>query len=446
MKQRFFMMWSESKFFPEVLSRLAPALPALLIYSIITLPNLWSQGLWYDELFTADASSRGLNGLIDHLWEFPRVPFYAVVTIWTGSGELSADWWIRLLPFALTLMSIVLTSMIARLLGGIKAASIAPLVFSLNPLLVFHGSDANPYPLGVFLVALSTYFLVRLKVSDDGEINQRKNFKYFVLSTGLIALFYLPGLVVLVPQFVLGGKELWRDFRSAWYSKRIRVYLLTAVLLTATLAVLSYISRGDVMHSWLEVPQWGDLRAGLGLTGFEYALPLSVAALLTRTGSKLLVGTVGGVGLIWLVSQLGSSWWISRTFLPLSLFLAIGAALVVTRISWWQVTAIAALLILVASPQLVSASDLGAARLEATAAKVFAEVGPVSATVVSDYPALGFALDRYAQEKMAIVIEQQSAGITDQETWVLSSTEVDGCTPVAAVTAEYQWFKCDPIN
>ena len=430
----------------EIWRRLIPSLPALVVYSAIALPNLWSQDLWYDELFTADASSRGLSGLVDHLWEFPRVPFYAVMMAWTGSGYLSADWWIQLLPFVLVLSSIVLTSMIARFLGGAKAAFIAPLVFSLNPLLVFHGTDANPYPLGIFLVSLSTYFLVRLKVAENGEIASTRNFNLYILSTGLVALFYLPGLIALLPQLVFGGNQLWRDFRKAWHSLLNRAYLLVTLLPIVGLAVLSYVSRGEVMHSWLAVPQLGDLGGGLGLTGFEYALPLAVAALLTRTGSKLLVGTIGGVGIIWIVSQLGSSWWISRTFLPLSSFLAIAAALVVARISWWQVTALAALLALVVLPQLAPSADPGAANLESSAAKVFAKVGPVSAIVISENPALGFALDRYASEKMASLFKEQPVESLDLETWVLSSTNSGDCAVEAEVTSEYQWLRCDPRN
>lgn len=370
------------------------AVPATLALIIGAL-GIGADPLWYDELFTADASTRGLGGLLEHLWAFPTVPYMGLVLVWTLSGTIEADWWLRMPSLIAVGIATAFTARSGFLLGGAKVGWAAGLLIAFNPLVIRYAQEGRPYAVGAALAGLCLWLTVRWARDP-----KRSSWIGLLVAVSALALFFMPGLVVLLPLGAFLFME-WRDGRISWRMPKPDVYLTaaTTVLLVA-FASFSYLHRGEAMHGWLAVPTLADLTNGPALLGYSLGVVLLLFAFFTRSGSIWLVGVLAGVVAIWIVSQIGSSWWLQRSFITLTLPLAIAVGWAASRVSWPQVTAAGALLALVVLPSVVSDNlKREEARSEAEAAlamSAFGESGDV--VVVGDRPSLRFALQRYAKE------------------------------------------------
>lgn len=393
--------------------------------------------LWYDELFTSDASSRGISGVLDHLWEFPTVPYTTLILGWTLSGQLDADWWLRMPSLIAAGVATAFTARSGSLLGGPRVGFLAGMVVAINPLVIRYAQEGRPYAVGTALAALSLWLAVRWKLQP-----RRSTWFALILAVLSLAVFFAPGLVVLLPLGVFllsnGGASELRSFLR-W---RDVVFTLLGVFVLLSFTGFAYLDRGEVMHGWLETPSFADLPSALGMLGFSIGTWLLFIPLLTREGSLWLFGVVlGGLG-IWIVSQMGSSWWLSRSFITLTLPFALALAFVAGRASWTQVlVGISLLAVLTLPPVIASNLQREEGRNEADAAIALASIADRGdVVIVQGQAALGFALDRYAEDLKLDIRTTVDPGSSN----FYSPADIDGyrCRSVETSHPGGAWWYC----
>lgn len=413
-----------------------PTALALIVGSL----GIGADPLWYDELFTADASSRGLGGLLEHLWAFPTVPYMGLVLVWTMSGSIEADWWLRMPSLIAVGIATAFTARSGVLVGGAKVGLTTGLLVAFNPLIIRYAQEGRPYAVGTAIAGLCLWLTVRWARQP-----KRSSMIGLLIAVLALAVFFMPGLVVLLPlgAFVLSR---WRDGLIERRWKRIDIVLVVVTaLLVAAFSAVSYLHRGEAMHGWLAVPTLAELANGPAMLG--YLLPLGavllIFALFTRPGSIWLVGVLMGVVAIWVVSQVGSSWWLERSFITLTLPLALAVASVAAKASWAQVTAAGTLLALLVLPSVVSGNlQREEGRTEADAALAFASFGdPGDVIVVGDRPSLRFALERYAKD-LALDIRATPDGYVGP---FYSADDLAGygCELQQSAEAPVNWWSCE---
>jgi mannosyltransferase len=409
-----------------------------IIAALISIFGLTAKDVWYDELFTLDAASRGMTGLVEHLWEFPLVPYYAFMLIWTGSGSFNPEWWLRLPSVAGFATAAALTSATAYRICGKKAAFVAGILVATNPLLIRYAQEARPYALGTALAAASTYFLVRWAPRP-----QVRWVALYSTTVILLTVFFLPGLLILVPQaaYVLANRHFLRMTRKDF---RLTVLVLVLTLIFAVpYSARTLESRGPVMHSWLEVPDLTGISEGLYFLGFAVPLAIWGISLLTRSGAVWALGSLAGIVAVWLVSQAGSSWWIQRSFLPLVLTLAIGASCVAQRASRLQIMAATMLLAVLTLPKsLESQLAPDGSRWEMPAAREVIDRSQPSRDVhLREIPEnLAFAVT-YEGRKYGIGTRIDDP-VRSTNYWTVEPNPDDSCEFVSPISENYSWFLC----
>jgi len=410
-----------------------PVTLALVIGSL----GIGADPLWYDELFTADASSRGISGLLEHLWAFPTVPYMGLILVWTISGAIDADWWLRVPSLIAVGVATAFTARTGVLLGGAKVGVSAGLLVAFNPLIIRYAQEARPYAVGTAIAALCLWLAVRWSLQPT-----RSTWIGLLVSVLFLALFFAPGLVVLVPLsiFLVIGRREGRLVESL--QRTDTVLAAAAFLLLVVFSIFSYLHRGEAMHGWLAVPTLNELANGPAMLGYSLGAVLFIFALLSRAGSIWLLGVVVGVMAIWIVSQMGSSWWLERSFITLTLPLALAVASVAARASWAQVTAAASLLALLVLPSVVSGNlQREEGRTEADKALSLAGLGGRGdVVVVGERPSLQFALERYAGD-LSLDIRTTPNGYLGA---FYSADNLEGynCELVLAAEAPVNWWRC----
>jgi signal transduction histidine kinase len=179
------------------------------------------------------------------------------------------------------------------------------------------------------------------------------------------------------------------------------------------------------------------------MLGYSIGAMLLIFALFTRDGSIWLIGVLLGVMAIWVVSQVGSSWWLERSFITLSLPLALAVASIAARGNWVQVMAGGALLALLVLPNVVAVNmqrEEGRSEAEAAIAlAAFGDLGDV--VVVGNWPSLRYALLRYAKD-LSLDIRETPDGETGA---FYSVDELTGhrCEKLNNAEIPVNWWRCE---
>lgn len=300
-------------------------LPSIVVVMIATL-GIRERSFWYDELVTADAVENGLSGLFDHSWEYPLVPYYALMYVWTLGGTLNTDWWMRGLSVVFAIGAVIFTAVSGKAIHSRRVGFTAAFVVAISPWMAYYSQNARSYTLGAMLVAASTYFAIRGTL----RAHQRVWWPYAGLLC-LAAVFMQAALIVLVVHPVVFA--LWKEDHE-WLRPWLRSALVATPLTVVSL--LMYANKGADMHGWLAAPNVSALWKGLPqVTRWEpLAVILVAGAVLTRQGLAWLIGTCAGVIAIWAVSQVGASFWLDGVLGVLVSVLALAAASSMVLVSW----------------------------------------------------------------------------------------------------------------
>ena len=165
--------------------------------------GLMDQGPWCDEVFTLMMASRGLWAGIEHGLHFYTAPLYpALAWVATGAGHsLLGGRLVSVVAFALTALA---ASSLGSTLGGRRAGSLAFLLVSTHPLLIWHAQDARPYSLMVFLAVLALAIQTRLLARDQRSFSWPL---FLCVLCGLLTHLYFGCVLVALGLQLIGRRK-----------------------------------------------------------------------------------------------------------------------------------------------------------------------------------------------------------------------------------------------
>ena len=184
--------------------------------------SLDAQSLWRDEVDVIRFASWSPAELTESLWkEGHNGPlYYVLMRLWlslAGKSEFS----LRFLSVCCSVLAVVLLWQVGRKMVGPKAATIAALIVTLSPYMVWYGQDAKMYAMVSALSLLAMLCLWR-GLSGEGT----KYWVGFVLAASLA--FYIHMLsALMIGVYAAALPIFWPDFRHRW-----RGWLLSLGLLT----------------------------------------------------------------------------------------------------------------------------------------------------------------------------------------------------------------------
>lgn len=368
---------------------IAIAIPVLAA-SVVAILGIGRRSLWYDELQTSDAVINGVDGLLFHIWEAPRLPYYSVVFVWSIAGELSSDAWLRLPNAIGFVIAVGMTGATAWRLAGGKAAIVAGSFVAISIPLASLAQDAGgPYGLGAGLISTTTYLLVRSWTDSS-----RLLWIGYVFMVAMMLLIYPMGMAVLPVHLLLS----WRSGNLIAARKRW-LWGTLALVPAVGLEIFLFVKSGERMHGWVPTPAVGDFLEGFWWLGGSTALVLIFMAVLTKTGRIWLFGVFLIVLSTWMVSRIGASFWLMRTLIPFIGILAIGASFIARKLHWTGVGIFLAILGLVQVSPLVQQQLREDDRPWRHIVEFLAQQNPEQRTIVnSGWGEIGFAARHYVPE------------------------------------------------
>jgi mannosyltransferase len=315
---------------------------AFSLRGITTLP------LSHDEFYTLHALTQGLA---THVWEAPLLPYYGLMWLWSVDGNLTSDVWLRLPSTFAVVGAAVATAAVAARLHTRRAGFVAAILMALSAAAQRYGQDARPYALGMGLFALATYLMVR------GIQQDSRGWWILYAITIVVGGAIVPqGLVVVIAHgmYVLLSRVPRATARNWALAASATIPLLVAG------ATFMLIDKFPMMHNWVSAPTLLDLPTGIiwvgeaGATSVAassaYGLALVLMAFLSHVGRSLILGTLTGALLIWLVSIATTSFWMGRSFLPLVPMAIAAAAISLASLSYRSAIPITLILCLTAIP------------------------------------------------------------------------------------------------
>jgi mannosyltransferase len=383
--------------------------------------GLWSLGgpaPWLDERVSIQALRDGLD---QHLWEAPLLPYYGVLWLWSGGGQWVDVEWLRLLSVLAAAAAVALTSLAASSVAGPKAALAAGLLLALAPGFSRYAAEARPYALAAAAVALATYALVRA----GAQPGTRDLVVY--ASSLTAATVVMPVSLAVVPAHL----ALISTFDSP--SRAFRSWAWALLALVPVVIVELFVGlRFQNLHDWLVVPDAISLLRAPVMIANDHQLGVGGALLpalmvgfsmLSRVGRRVLLGLLLAVVVVWLVSVTVTSFWIPRTFTPLSGVLAMAAGIAFARAGWPWIAGIFGLVLAASAPTHVNVREPDSRGTDARAiARILDAHGQRDDVVVrSDSDDLTWWAVRYLLDEDPRFIEMSSPP-PDGRYWVLEPT------------------------
>lgn len=396
-------------------------LPPLAITLIIGAWGISNTSLWFDERVTSEAA----HGPLANMWEAPLVPYYSLIWIWTIGGKLDTDVWLRAFSVLCMLLAVLAIALAAYRIAGKKVGFVAGMVMALAPGVARYSQEARSYALATCLVSLSILAFVQAQ----GTRSKRAWALYAacLVATGIFAPFALISIAAFA-TLVLASRE----YRSQWKPWLLSTLLVIPVLIPQIVAAHVF----AFMHSWVPSPALAQLPQGIlwsvsfpdvtqndwTPTETQFGLVLVVLALLTGVGLRWLTALLTATLVLWIGSNIATSFWIVRSMLPLSGMLAIAAAIILGRLSWTAVLLMLVLLALLAFPQWKAARTPGAKGYDGrSAAKIvtaYALPGDVISTTGKNRDGLAFSVRRYSPRAGEFTYADSS----NRRIWVLDPT------------------------
>ena len=251
-------------------SSFRPYLPLLAVTAFAVLLRslfLSSKSFWMDEGFSAFMAQTDFTTFMNYVrhGEINMVAYYGLLRLWTHFGRGEA--FIRSLSVLASAATIPLVYMIGKRLCGARVGIVAALLLAVHPGHVQYAQEARSYALGVFLLCLFTFFLLRCLY--EGSV--------------LAYVGYAGALVLAVYTFLLAGLvalSQWpvvlRRFKSAHRLGRVAITLACSGLFLLPVAFVAWSKSGGVAD-WIPPVSWHTLGRSwrlltLNKFGFLYAL------------------------------------------------------------------------------------------------------------------------------------------------------------------------------
>ena len=163
---------------------------AVLLASLLSLYELSSKSIWYDEACSISFAQQDLYLLLEHSYLF-RPLYFIILKIWIflwGHNEFSA----RLLSVLFSIFSIFPLYYMGKKLWGNKRADLIVLVYALSPYRVITSQQIQYYTLFILLGMMSMLFF--MEIINESE---KKPYGFYMLAS-LLFLYTHPFALFLV--------------------------------------------------------------------------------------------------------------------------------------------------------------------------------------------------------------------------------------------------------
>ncbi|PYC78093.1 hypothetical protein C7C46_17345 [Streptomyces tateyamensis] len=298
--------------------------PPGLLTLLVCLYRITRTGLWRDELATWSAIDRSpgqLYALLHHI-DAVSGAYYFLLRGWValvGSSVL-----LLRLPSAMAMAgSAVLVALIGRQVFDRRIGLTAGLLFTVIPSVSRYGQEARSYAFAVLAVAAASWALLRALERPRIDLRGAGWWGLYAGSVGCAGLFHLVSLAVLAGHAGIVGHRWWRVRARG----PVAGFLLSVPLGLLPLLPLAWIGmhqQGQQL-GWLDAPsvQYVGDAFWPGLFGSSWTsitvmalavLPLAWPRGRRRTLDLYLLALLP-VGLVWLVSQGGSHYFLDRYLL-----------------------------------------------------------------------------------------------------------------------------------
>lgn len=172
---------------------------ALLIGLLLRLFNLNYEGLWNDELFTADTADPK-NSVVDIVTMVKydiHPPLHNILShIWSILFSYN-DTSLRVFNVVIGLWGILSMHHLGKLLFNKKVAMYAVLLAAVNYFLIKYSQEVRAYGLLFLLSNYSFFYFIKLM---RGEISLKNSLRYVLITTAMFYTHYF-GILVVIAQF-----------------------------------------------------------------------------------------------------------------------------------------------------------------------------------------------------------------------------------------------------
>ena len=339
--------------FMGVVRRYGHLVTAGLLTLLVSGRGLTNLPLSHDEYYTLYVMN---EGLLSQSRDLPLLPYYGLQWLATLGGAWTSDLGLRALPLVAVVVVAVAVAATAFRLGGRVSGYVAGALVALTAAFQQYGQTARPYAVGAALVAVATYLLIRGMTSPERKAWW---FAYFavLLLAGVVVPQALAILVVHGTYVLAVGKA--KDIVVPW----LLAFGALLIPIVGGLLLLQFGPYG-VMHEWLPAPQVDQLARVLTKASDATVVPtgetaafgfgMVILGLMSRTGRVLVIGVALAAAAIWFVSSLGTSFWLSGSFLPLLTSIPLAAGVTLGGIAWQSTTAVLIALGMIALPAYTS--------------------------------------------------------------------------------------------
>jgi mannosyltransferase len=202
----------------------------VLIAAHLRLRFLAAKSFWLDEGVSAEIARLRWSQFFQVLWhrEANMALYYVLLHFWmkVGSGEA----FVRGLSVLFAVATILVIYVLGRRLFGTAAGLIAAWLLAINAYHVSYSQEARSYALVIFLVTLSTWFLVRNLQQPDSALW----FAYALVSALAVYAHFFAALIIVAQAASLallrGSNFAWRDYVR---SLRWFVYMIAPLAFVA---------------------------------------------------------------------------------------------------------------------------------------------------------------------------------------------------------------------
>ena len=147
----------------------AIVLAAIVVAGFVLRLVAMQQSLFGDERYTyAIVTQNGLRGVWHEVYTTSITPPFHYALAWASVQLGDPTVLVRLPSLLLGTATIGLVFLLGRRIGGPRTGLVAAGLMAFSPFAIFYGSEARAYATAVFLVALSTWALLRA-MDEDGS-------------------------------------------------------------------------------------------------------------------------------------------------------------------------------------------------------------------------------------------------------------------------------------
>ena len=174
-------------------------IPAAALTAVLGLYRLGAKSIWFDERVSLELATSSWSHFVDRVigeQAFAAL-HYSLLRLWTTFGQ--DLYTIRLLSVVFAVASIPMVFLAARRLAGPGVAVLATVLLATNTFFVRYAQEARSYTLGVLLITLATYLLLRLLEAP----RQGRWLAYGISALGALLGHFYAGFVLIVHLAVI---------------------------------------------------------------------------------------------------------------------------------------------------------------------------------------------------------------------------------------------------